>query len=150
MHFGQSHRVAKVSSGRGQGSDLPLSADTVYLRRLRARGMARSLSPLWILPTVLFNAVLTYLYLLVSLFGAAAFGDGHLRWESWGFIVGIPVAVLALMSLAGFVVARAIAHYFAGLQILFVVPSWVLGLLATLGAAGAVLVVALAFLSLPS
>jgi hypothetical protein len=150
MHFGQTRRVAKVSSRRGPRSDLPLSADTVYLRRLRARGMARSLSPLWVLPTVLFNAVLAYLYLVFSLFGATALGDGHLNWKSWAFIVGIPIAVLASMCLAGFMVARVIAHYFAGLQVLFVVPSWVLGLLATLGAAGAVLVVAVAFLSLPS
>lgn len=129
---------------------MPLSADTVYLRRLRARGIARSLSPLWVLPTVLFSAVLAYVYLVFSLFGATALGDGHLNWESWAFIVGIPSAVLASMCLVGFVVSRVSAHHFAGLRVLFVVPAWVVGLLATLIAAGAVSAVAVAFLSLPS
>ncbi|MCI2237777.1 hypothetical protein MO973_16315 [Paenibacillus sp. TRM 82003] len=77
-----------------------------------------------------------YFCLMFSLFGVEALG-GHLGWRSWALILGVPGAVLALLCLVGAVVARVSAYWLAGMRVLFTVPAWVLGVLATLGAAAA-------------
>lgn len=136
-----------MSGQRQLRDDLPTTADTVYLRRLEARTMARSLSFLWVLPAVLLSAVVGYFLLLFSLFGVAALG-GRLTWVSWALILGVPGALLTSICLVGFGTGRASAHWLAGLRVLRWVPAWAIGLMATLSAASAATALAAASLRL--